>query len=58
MKYLIECFYHSILEGTAPPISYREILRTVRIMDTIFAQLDGQQKQLEAQSQMVLHAVD
>lgn len=58
MKYLIESFYHSILEGTAPPISYREILRTVRIMDTIFAQLDGQQKQLEAQSQMVLHAVD
>lgn len=42
MKYLIESFYHSILEDTPPPIPYREILLTARIMDTIFAQLDTQ----------------
>lgn len=42
MKYLIESFYHSILEDTPPPIPYREILLTARIMETIFAQLDTQ----------------
>jgi predicted dehydrogenase len=46
MKYLIECFYHSIVEGAPLPISYREILLTARLMDTIFVQLKGQQKQL------------
>jgi predicted dehydrogenase len=39
MKYLIESFYRSIVEGTPAPIPYREILLTARIMDTIFAQL-------------------
>jgi len=39
MKYLIEAFYHSIREDAPLPISYREILLTARIMDTIFAQL-------------------
>jgi predicted dehydrogenase len=43
MKYLIECFYRSIVEGTSVPIPYREILLTARIMDAIFAQLDLQQ---------------
>lgn len=42
MKCLIESFYHSILEDTSPPIPYREILLTARIMDAIFAQLDAQ----------------
>ena len=42
MKYLIEAFYRSIVEGTPVPIPYREILLTARIMDTIFAQLDQQ----------------
>jgi len=56
MKYLIESFYHSIAEGTPLPVSYREILLTARIMDTIFAQLDGQQKQRGAQRQMVPQA--
>jgi predicted dehydrogenase len=46
MKYLIECFYRSIVEGTPLPISYREILLTARIMDRIFTQLDRQKKQL------------
>jgi len=39
MKCLIESFYRSILEGTAEPIPYREILLTAKIMDLIFAQL-------------------
>jgi predicted dehydrogenase len=42
MKYLIESFYHSVLEDTPPPIPYREILLTARIMDAIFAQLHTQ----------------
>ena len=46
MKCLIESFYLSIAEGAPLPISYREILLTARIMDTIFTQLDGQKKQL------------
>ena len=40
MKYLTEAFYRSIIDNTAPPIPYREILLTSRIMDSIFAQLD------------------
>ena len=40
MKYLIESFYRSIVEGTPEPIPHREILLTARIMDAIFVQLD------------------
>src|SRR5208283_5465804 len=32
MKYLIEAFYQSIVEGTPVPIPYREILLTAQIM--------------------------
>lgn len=39
MKYLIERFYRSIVDGTAVPIPYREIVLTARIMDAIFEQL-------------------
>ncbi|HXJ80468.1 MAG TPA: Gfo/Idh/MocA family oxidoreductase [Candidatus Methylomirabilis sp.] len=39
LKYLIESFYRSILDGTPVPIPYGEILRTARIMDSIFDQL-------------------
>ena len=39
MKYLIESFYRSIEEDTPPPIPYREILLTARIMEIIFSQL-------------------
>jgi hypothetical protein len=39
LKYLFEGFYRSISEGTPPPLSYREILMTSRIMDSIFRQL-------------------
>jgi predicted dehydrogenase len=39
MKELIERFYNSIREGGDPPIPYREIILTARIMDEIFAQV-------------------
>jgi hypothetical protein len=39
MKELIERFYNSIRMGGPPPIPYREILLTARIMDEIFAQI-------------------
>jgi predicted dehydrogenase len=39
MKELIERFYHSVRTGGQPPIPYREILLTGRIMDEIFAQI-------------------
>ena len=39
MKELIEQFYTSIRNGSAPPMTYREIILTARIMDDIFAQI-------------------
>lgn len=39
MKYLIEAFYQAIVEGAPDPIPHHEILRTTRIMDAIFVQL-------------------
>jgi predicted dehydrogenase len=39
MKYLIEAFYRSVVDGTPPPIPYSEILRTAKIMEAIFDQL-------------------
>lgn len=39
MKSLIEQFYRSIEEDSAPPISYREILLVARIMQDIFRQI-------------------
>ncbi len=39
MKYLIESFYRSVLEGSPVPIPYGEIVLTARIMDEIFHQL-------------------
>lgn len=39
MKELIERFYRSIAEQKPPPIPYREIILTARIMDEIFAQI-------------------
>jgi predicted dehydrogenase len=47
MKYLIESFYRSIVDGAPDPISHSEILLTARIMDMIFAQLGAQQEPLE-----------
>jgi predicted dehydrogenase len=39
MKMLIQSFYQSIQDKTPPPIPYREILATARMMDDIFAQI-------------------
>jgi predicted dehydrogenase len=52
MKYLIEAFYRAIVEGAPDPIPSSEILRTARIMDAIFAQL-----QMPAASAMVLEEI-
>jgi hypothetical protein len=40
MKFLIQSFYQSIVEGRPVPIPYREILLTSRIMDSIFRYLE------------------
>ena len=37
MKELIRRFYQSICDGSPPPIPYRDIVLTARIMDSIFA---------------------
>jgi midasin (ATPase involved in ribosome maturation) len=39
MKELIERFYQSIQNQSMPPIPYREILLTARLMDEIFDQI-------------------
>jgi hypothetical protein len=39
MKCLIESFYQSIRGERELPITYREILLTARIMDTVFQQM-------------------
>ncbi len=39
MQELIERFYDCIRAGGNPPIPYREIILTARIMDEIFAQI-------------------
>lgn len=41
MKHLIESFYRSIRQDTEVPIPYAEILRTARIMDAIFSQIQA-----------------
>jgi hypothetical protein len=41
LKNLIERFYKSIETNSPPPIPYREILLTARIMDNIFTQVYG-----------------
>jgi predicted dehydrogenase len=40
MKFLIESFYRSIIDGSREPIPYREIRLTARIMDKIFEQME------------------
>jgi hypothetical protein len=41
MRELFEHFYRSILFSEAPPIPYREIVLTAKIMDEIFLQIYG-----------------
>jgi len=54
MKYLIESFYRSVLEGTPEPIPYREILLTTQIMDEIFRQLDVSRSLVHVPSQALV----
>ena len=56
MKYLIESFYRSIVEGTPEPIPAREILLAARIMDAIFSGLDSQRAQGQSQSGVAVRA--
>ena len=46
MHHLIESFYGSIEHDAPVPIPYREILLAVRIMDEIFAQLNGTRERI------------
>jgi len=39
MKQLVKLFYQSIAGNSPPPIPYREILLTAKIMDSLFAQV-------------------
>jgi predicted dehydrogenase len=48
MKYLIEAFYRAIVDGAPDPIPHHEILRTARIMDAIFIQLEPKKSSREA----------
>ena len=52
MKFLIQSFYRSIREDGPPPIPYREIILTARIMDAIFAQLDVSRRKQRASDAM------
>ena len=53
MKCLIESFYNSILEDAPPPIPYREIVMTARIMDAIFDQLEARRSLPACESPML-----
>jgi predicted dehydrogenase len=46
MKYLIESFYRSIVDGRPAPIPDREIVLTARIMEEIFDQIGADQPDL------------
>jgi len=50
MKELIGRFYNSVRSGSPPPIPYREIILTARIMDEIFAQIYTGQKPEDKQN--------
>ena len=50
MKELIERFYNSVGSDSPPPIPYREIILTARIMDEIFVQIYGGKKPEDRQN--------
>jgi hypothetical protein len=50
MKELIERFYTSIRTGGPPPLPYREIVLTARVMDEVFAQIYPVQARASAAS--------
>jgi hypothetical protein len=45
MKELIQRFYDNVRSVGGPPIPYREIILTARIMDEVFAQIYGRSDQ-------------
>lgn len=49
IKELIERFYTSVRTGGEPPLPYREILLTAKIMDAIFAQVYPQREEVPLQ---------
>jgi predicted dehydrogenase len=54
MKYLIESFYRSIVDGRPVPIPYREIVLTARIMEEIFEQVGSMSNPRTSSSRGVL----
>jgi predicted dehydrogenase len=44
LKTLVESFYSSVRNHAPPPIPYREIILTSRIMDAIFEQLEAERR--------------
>ena len=52
IKELIERFYNDIRTGGTPPIPYREITLTARIMDEIFAQIYPTRQQARVSEQI------
>jgi predicted dehydrogenase len=56
MKFLIEAFYQAIVHGAEPPIPYREIILTAKIMDDIFRQLGLQQHDCKSVSEIGVYA--
>jgi predicted dehydrogenase len=54
MKELIERLYNSIQIGGDPPIPYREIMLTARIMDEIFARIYPAPKQVVGENSSVI----
>lgn len=57
MKFLIESFHRSITEGAPLPISYREIILTAKIMDSIFQQLSQQSDASRQQASLQVSTV-
>lgn len=54
MTHLIRLFYDSIRHGHPPPIPYKEILVTARIMDAIFAQVYSERESVPIDSYSVV----
>jgi predicted dehydrogenase len=52
MKSLIESFYECIRQNSPPPIPYREISLTAKIMESIFKQLEKQSPLLDSDRRM------
>jgi predicted dehydrogenase len=56
MTELVRRFHAAVVVGGAPPIPYREVLLTARIMDAVFAQMRGAGPALPEDAQVVREA--